>query len=63
MPNDLFQQFLDECALARIQPEAAVVAGGLHRTTWFRWKKGVSPNLKNLQSAGEGVRKLSREAA
>ena len=51
--------FENECAAAGVTPAAAVEAGGLNPSTWFRWRNGASsPNLRSFLAAREGLRIL-----
>lgn len=57
--EDVVSNFEAECIRAGVAPAAALEAGGLHRSTWFRWKaNNSSPTLRNLQAAQAGLAKL-----
>ena len=60
---DLITQFEQDCKAASVSPPAALVAGGVHRSMWARWRSGtVSPTLKKFEQAREGLRKLAEAA-
>ncbi len=62
--NDPIEDFERECADAGVQPEAALIKAGLHRSTWFRWKAGkVSPTFRSLNAAREALGRMSGKAA
>lgn len=51
--------FERECAVAGVSPSAALRAGGLNPSTWFRWKaETASPTLRSLSAARDGLRRL-----
>jgi hypothetical protein len=51
--------FENECAVAGVAPAAAVEAGGLNPSTWFRWRNGASsPNLRSFAAARAGLQIL-----
>jgi hypothetical protein len=52
------------CSAAGINPVEALARKGLHRSTWFRWKRGTaSPNLRSLAAARDGLEELKTERA
>jgi hypothetical protein len=63
--TDPIQEFEADCAAAGVAPLDACIKGGVHRATWFRWKKkdgGTLPNLRNLEKARRGLEELAQEA-
>jgi hypothetical protein len=60
--SDLLSQFEADCSAAEIAPTAALQAGGVHKTLWWKWKAGaVSPTLRNFENAKAGLQKLVEE--
>ena len=58
--SDLIEQFERECAAAGVQPHAALKAGGVHDSLWWKWRaRKVSPTVRNLERATAGLRKLT----
>lgn len=48
--------FENACRAAGVKPEEACVAGGVARSTWFRWKSEVaSPNTRTVKLAYDGI--------
>jgi len=59
----LLNQFLADCECAGVEPRAALAAGGVHPSLWYRWKEGsVSPTLRNFEAAKRGLENLQAEA-
>ena len=51
--------FENQCVAAGVTPSAAVEAGGLNPSTWFRWRNGASsPNLRSFAAARCGLKLL-----
>jgi len=51
--------FENQCIAAGVTPAAAVEAGGLNPSTWFRWRNGASsPNLRSFAAARCGLKLL-----
>lgn len=60
--HQLLVEFERDCAKADVSPTAALIAGGLHRSVWARWKAGeVSPTLKSVEQAREGLARKKAE--
>jgi hypothetical protein len=52
-------EFAQECAEAGVSPVDALVSGGLHRSTWFRWKADPAmATLRNIEAARDGLRRI-----
>lgn len=58
--SELIEAFAKDCARAGVAPTAALRAGGVHPTLWDKWKKGVSPTLKNYEAARRGLAEVVR---
>lgn len=57
-------KFEEECEAAGVRPVDALIAGGLSRSTWFRWKSGdFAPNLRSLERARAGLEELRQKQA
>lgn len=57
--SDPLSDFEHDCTKASVSPVDVLVRAGLHRSTWFRWKKGkVSPTLRSLAAAREALQAM-----
>lgn len=56
--SDLLSDFERRCAEASVNPPDALQAGGVHRSLWKKWKRGMSPTLKNFEAANRGLSQL-----
>lgn len=62
--SDLLTEFEAACKLAKIEPTAALRAGGVHPTLWAKWRDGrASPTLRNFERARNGLQALAADAA
>ncbi len=57
------RDFQKACEEAGVEPPEALVAGGVHRSLWYRWARGKSPTLSTLERAQAGLAKLKDRAA
>ena len=61
--TDLIDQFERECAAAAVAPHVALKAGGVEPSLWWKWKSAkVSPTLRSLSKARDGLKMLSKAA-
>ena len=61
--TDPIREFELDCERAGVTPSAALKAGGLNPSTWFRWKSdAVSPTLRSLETARRGLERLKAAA-
>lgn len=56
--SDMLVEFKNACTVAGVTPTAALKAGGVHPTLWWRWENGVSPTLNNFEKAKAGLQIL-----
>ena len=68
-PMEVIDAFERDCAAAGLKPVDVLRAAGLHRSTWFRWKRkaapgeqAVSPNLRSLEAAKRKLAELAQAA-
>jgi hypothetical protein len=62
--SEVIAEFERECEAAGVRPTAALVAGGVHPTQWWRWKTGkFMPGTRSLQKAKAGLASLAAEKA
>lgn len=60
--NTVVSNFEQQCAAAGVKPQDALTAGGVHKTNWWRWKRGdAAPNYSTLEKANDGLKKLRRK--
>lgn len=61
--TDPIREFELDCERAGVAPSAALKAGGLNPSTWFRWKSdAVSPTLRSFAAARRGLERLKADA-
>jgi predicted transcriptional regulator len=53
---DELQKMLDEAGLRRAD---VLAEAGVSRVTWWRWRRGMSPNIESLNSILRAIEKLS----
>lgn len=54
--SDLLRDFETACERVGVSPAAALKAGGVHPTLWWKWKTGrVSPTFASFEKAKRGL--------
>lgn len=60
--QDLIDDFERQCGDAGVSPVTVLVAAGIGRWQWPRWKGGkFSPTLRNFEAAKAALRKIEAE--
>lgn len=59
-PHPRVVEFEQACSAAGIDPLAVLAEAGVHRSQWFRWKKGTfTPSLKTWDPVQSALERLT----